>query len=62
MKYKVGDKVRIKNIDWYNENKDKFGNVPLFYPSRVSFNFLEIMSPFCGKEMTIIKIHDYGCK
>lgn len=27
-KYKIGDKVRIKSIEWYNQNKDSFGLVP----------------------------------
>ena len=27
MKYNVGDRVRIKDIDWYNKNKDSNGNV-----------------------------------
>ena len=49
MKYKVGDKVRIKSIDWYNKNKDKWGVVLLgldikFYPN---------MAKCCGKVLTI---------
>ena len=29
MRFKVGDKVRIKSFDWYNENKDKDGFVAI---------------------------------
>ena len=39
LKYKVGDKVRIKDIDWYNENKDEFDEVKcgktIFIPDMV---------------------------
>lgn len=46
MKYKIGDKVMIKSIDWYNSLKDKNGNIP-------SLMFLEKQSILCGKEVTI---------
>ena len=51
MKYNVGDKVRIKSLDWYNRNKDKNGYVD------VGVLFDEEMSRWCGKTMTIIKVN-----
>ena len=48
MKYKEGDKVRIKSLDWYNENKDEDGIVELS-----THIFTPGMSQFCGKVMTI---------
>lgn len=51
MKYKVGDRVRIKSIDWYNENKGPFGELCpdfiIFLPSR---------SKYCGQIMTIKEV------
>ena len=60
LKYKVGDKVRIKSIDWYNENKDSNGNV-VFSSKVTHFSwrenvrtvFTKDMSKFCGKVVTI---------
>ena len=49
MKHKVGDKVRIKSLDWYNENKDRFGS---------ALGFMQEMSEYCGKTSTIVKV---GC-
>jgi hypothetical protein len=59
MKYKVGDKVRIKNIDWYNENKDSDDEIwcsPHW--------FRKEHSKWCGKVMTIscVKANHYIMK
>lgn len=53
MKHKVGDKVRIKSIDWYNQNKAYKGyfNVDGVY-------FAPGMSEYCGKEATITEIDE----
>ena len=50
MKYKVGDRVRIKSLDWYNENKNHCGEIPLFKPSGL---FVPDMSRYCNNIMTI---------
>ena len=52
MKYKVGDKVRIKSLDWYNENSDDDYNVVF----ADGWHFSEPMSIFCGKDLIIEKI------
>lgn len=48
MEYKIGDKVKIKSFDWYNENKDAFGFI---FCNHICFD--EKMSEFCGKTVTI---------
>ena len=48
MRFKVGDRVRIKSLDWYNENKDEDG-----YVDGGRFFFDEEMAKFCGKVLTI---------
>ena len=48
LKYKVGDKVRIKNLDWYNENKDEDGVVE--FSTRI---FVPEMMEYCGMIVTI---------
>ena len=52
-KYKVGDKVRIKSIDWYNENKNKYGNINCGY-----MPFTSDMTIYCGAVLTICDIRD----
>ena len=48
MRYKTGDKVRIKSLDWYNTNKNDFG---LIFCNYICFD--EKMTEFCGKTVTI---------
>lgn len=53
MKYKVGDKGRIKSLEWYNENKDKLGNV-VHYDSNNTF--VSSMIDYCGMEANITEV------
>ena len=53
MKFKVGDKVKIKSLDWYNENQDSLGDVDCGCEI-----FLKEMAQYCGKIMTIFKTFD----
>ena len=53
MNYKVGDKVKIKSLDWYNQNKDGFG---LIFCNNICFD--EKMIEFCGKTVTIAAERD----
>lgn len=50
--YKVGDKVRIKSIDWYNKNKDKYGTI-MFSTDNGDFSFTKEDAHFCGQVVTI---------
>lgn len=52
MKYKVGDKVRVKSVEWYNNHKNKNGNINC----SVSVFFELNMSKFCGTILTIKNI------
>ena len=49
MKYKPGDKVKIKSLDWYNANKNSEGVVN--FHNLLFFD--KLMSEFCGKVVTI---------
>ena len=52
MKYKIGDKVRIKSLGWYKKNKNKFGKVWTSGKGD-EIPFDKYMSKWCGKVMTI---------
>lgn len=53
MKFKVGDKVKIKSLDWYNTFKDDEGVVDCG-----QWYFDKKMSRFCGKIVTICESYD----
>ena len=52
MKYKVGDKVKIKSLDWYNANRDYSGNVECGF-----YHFIKEMTKYCGKILTIGEVY-----
>ena len=49
MRYRKGDRVRVKSLEWYYANKNSEGAV-IFDNFRI---FDESMSEFCGKVVTI---------
>ena len=55
MKYKVGDKVRVKSLEWYNKNKNEYGDIRcsdgVFFRSN--------MSEFCGSILIIKNIYTF---
>ena len=51
--FKEGDVIRIKNLDWYNNNKDKNGSINV---TGYSCSFTKALSEFCGKCFVISKI------
>lgn len=52
MKYKLGDKVKVKNQKWYKENKDADEIVRCD-----GFAFFSKMVDMCGKAVTIKRVH-----
>lgn len=64
MKYKVGEKVKIKSLDWYNANKiceiSKFMQDQGIrsYVECNGFRFLDVMCEYCGKILTIDSISE----
>lgn len=51
MRYKVEDKVRIKTLDWYYENRDKIDQIDCG-----NVCFVRNMATLCGKIVTISSI------
>jgi hypothetical protein len=57
MRYKEGDTVRIKSLEWFNQNK-KDNTFAIFQGYRVehpdySYVFMTPMAEYCGKEAII---------
>lgn len=55
MKRKIGDKVRIRSKEWYEQNKNEHGLITETQP-----NFVSSMSRYCGRIATIIEIDEDG--
>ena len=51
MKYKIGDKVRIKSLDWYYKNRDRMGQVDCG-----NDYFIHSMTTLCEKVVTISSV------
>lgn len=56
MKFKVGDKVRVKSLEWYNENKNEDGLV--YVDKTTNIFFTDVMKWMCGYVMQIKDVCD----
>lgn len=54
-KFKEGDVVRIKSLDWYNKNKDEDGNISV---TGYDCSFTKVLSELCGKCFVIDKVEN----
>lgn len=53
MKYKVGDKVKIKSREWFDaQDKDEDDNVCI----EGKESFVEYMAEYCGQTATVIRV------
>ena len=57
MKYEIGDKIRIKSLDWYHENKQMHIRSCIECGELL---FTPYMSKFCGEIVEIADIKN-GC-
>ena len=55
-KYKIGQKVRVKSLDWYNNNKDRYGGVCI---GDKKPKFTYAMSKYCGQVLTVDDHSEY---
>lgn len=53
--YNIGDRVRIKSLEWYNENKDRYGSIECGF-----YCFTKEMSVYCGQVMAISDKLNHG--
>lgn len=59
MKYKIGDRVRLKSIDWYHANKNGDGCVVISDDGYLyNLFFTKNDAQYCGKVFTISDIVD----
>jgi hypothetical protein len=57
LKYKVGDRVLIKSLDWYNNNKDENDEVII---SSLGHVFTHSHSKYAGRVMTVGVVSKLG--
>ena len=55
MKYKVGDRVKIKSLDWYNENKNNRNEI--IFENNPHWRFVANQSDYCGQIATVTTVN-----